>query len=318
LDPDLTFDTFVTDPSNELASQVLQELPFNPILIYGPKNSGKTHLLTSCAHRLQKQGKKIFFVKAEKFTEHVVQAIRLGLMQEFRNIYREIDALFIDDVHIFSGKNATQEEFFHTFNTLHTILKPIVLSAHAAPTLLTGIEPRLISRFEWGISLGIKEADRVSILQKKAAAWNTPLKAELAQYLVETFPTSSPAALQALILRSKGKRIEAPKEAEALLKDLIAAEEKNSLTAEEIAKAVANHYGVRYEDILGKSQTREMALPRQMAMYLCRERLKLTYQKIGEIFGRDHSTVMSSVKLIEKGMQTGESGFDAAHLILKS
>jgi chromosomal replication initiator protein len=254
------------------------------------------------ALELQKSGKKVFFVRAETFTEHVVQAIRLGQMIEFRKIYRDIDVLIIDDVHIFSKKTATQEEFFHTFNTLHTSGRLILLSANVAPPKLTEIEPRLVSRFEWGISLNVEVADRALILEKKATLWNLPLSSELKQFLLEKCPKEPLLALQALVFRTKGETV-TPEIAARLLKDLLAKEEENVLTADAIVKTLASHYGVTSEDLLGKSQMREYVLPRQMAMYLCRKKLKLPFQKIGELFGRDHSTVMSSVKLIEKNLK---------------
>jgi chromosomal replication initiator protein len=231
-----------------------------------------------------------------------VQAIRLGQMQAFRKIYRDIDVLIIDDIHIFSRKGATQEEFFHTFNTLHTAGSLILLSANASPTKLHEIEPRLISRFEWGISLGLEKGDFAPILEKKAHLWNIFLSDELTRFLLEKFPRNPILALQALVLRGKGAAISCLG-AERLLKDLIEKEQANELTPEQIIKDVAGHYGITSEDLLGKSQTRECSLPRAMAMYLCRKNLNLPFQKIGDLFDRDHSTVMSSVKQIQSGIE---------------
>lgn len=251
---------------------------------------------------MQKSGKRVFFVKAETFTGHVVQAIRLGQMQEFRKVYRDIDVLIIDDIHIFSRKNATQEEFFHTFNTLHTSGRLILISANVPPMQLSEIEPRLISRFEWGISLGLQKGEMKAILEKKTALWKLPCNEELIPFLLDKFPRNPILALQALALRSKGTHL-TPLLAERLLKDLLAKEQENALTPEKIVKAIAAHYGITSEDLLGKSQMRECALPRFVAMYYCRERLKMPFQKIGELFGRDHSTVMSSVKQIQKAVE---------------
>lgn len=309
LDPEMILENFIPSDQNKMAFEIISEAersPFNPIFLYGPKNSGKSHLLMSAVRILQEKRKNVFFVRANSFTEHVVQAIRLGFMQQFREIYRRVDALVIDDIHIFSRKNATQEEFFHTFNALQTNLQTIILSANKAPSLLEEIEPRLISRFEWGITIGLNTIDPKLILKKKASLWNIALSAEMIEYLVEKFPFAPLVALQALALRTQKSSLLTPKLAEPILKDLLAKEEENSWTADRIIKKTAGHYGIKIEDLRGKSQTKESAYPRQLAMYLCREKLKLPYQKIGEAFGRDHSTVMASVKQIQKAIDEND------------
>lgn len=306
LDPECTFENFLTSQENEMAFRILSEVSYNPIFLYGPKGSGKTHLLMSAALSLQKKGQKVFFVRAETFTEHVVQAMRLGFMQEFRKIYREIDTLFIDDIHIFSKRSATQEEFFHTFNTLHTTGRQIILSSNFSPSRLKEIEPRLISRFEWGISIGIQKGDMGRILEKKAVLWQFPLSKELESYLLKAFPENPLLALQALVLRAKKEEVMTPSVAEQLLSDLFEKTHAEALTSEKIIKAVAAHYSLKSEDLLSKSQLREIALARQVAIYLCRERLKLPFQKIGELFGKDHSTIMASSEKIRKKAEKKE------------
>ncbi|HAB99754.1 MAG TPA: chromosomal replication initiation protein, partial [Parachlamydiales bacterium] len=246
------------------------------------------------AHALQPK-KKVFFVRAETFTEHVVQAIRLGTMQNFRQTYRDIDVLIVDDVHIFAKKNATQEEFFHTFNTLHTSGKQIILSANAAPSLLTDIEPRLISRFEWGLSASLEPSpQKKEILERKAQLWKLNLHPATFDFLLKEIPPQAIKALQALALRADHVHID-PVLARKYLKDFLSREEELLLKPEHIIQQIATHFGIKPEDLLSKSQTREFALPRQIAMYACREKLKMPYQAIGELFDRDHSTVMSSV-----------------------
>jgi chromosomal replication initiator protein len=178
----------------------------------------------------------------------------------------------------------------------------ILISAGLPPMQLSEIEPRLVSRFEWGISLGLERGDMQPILEKKAALWKMPLTGELTHFLLEKFPRDPILALQALILRSKGASVNCTV-AERLLKDLLEKEQENALTPEKIVKAVAGHYGITSEDLLGTSQVRECALPRQIAMYLCRKKLNLPFQKIGDLFRRDHSTVMSSVKQIQKAIE---------------
>ncbi len=306
IDPEMSLGNFLPGEANRVAFQLLSEnSPFNPIYLFGPKGAGKTHLLMGAALEMRKKGKKVFFVRAETFTGHVVQAIRLGQMQSFRKVYRDIDALIIDDIHIFARKAATQEEFFHTFNTLHTLGRPIIISAEMAPMQLNEVEPRLISRFEWGISLGVHKGDMRAILEKKGALWKMDLTEVMIEWLLERFPKEPILPLQALAFRSKGEKI-TPLVAEKLLKDLLAKEAEQALNEEKIIKLVAAHYGITGEDLLGKSQMREFVLPRQIAMYLIRERLKWPFQKIGQLFARDHSTVMSSVKLVEKSRETPE------------
>ena len=327
LDPLCTFDNFVGTEENKLAYHFLREAGeassdkeaslghYNPLFIHGSAGSGKTHLLMSLAHAFRAKGLKIIYARAETFTHHVVTAIRAGQMSIFRQAYRNIDVLLIDDVHVFSRKGATQEEFFHTFNTLHLEGKQIVLSANCSPQELQLIEPRLVSRFEWGLVLPLKQLnkdDLKQMLKVKGEALNFPLPPKIVDFLLEFF-TSNPKALvksfEALVLRLhlghehtiQGLSVAA---ARALLADLLKEEEKTALTTSKIIQTVGEYFGIRLEDILGKAQTKECTLPRQIAMHLCREKLKLPYMKIGDIFSRDHSTVMASVKFIQKSLDS--------------
>lgn len=337
-DPLKTFVNYVESEPNILAYKLLCKLTnydpisqtfvrsadelvaFNPIYLFGGEGCGKTHLLTATAHALAGQGMRVLFVKAQTFTEHVVTAIRAGEMGVFREAYRNIDVLLIDDVHLFSKKGATQEEFFHTFNTLHLSRKQILLSANCAPGELHGVEPRLVSRFEWGIVLPLEqpgEADLTKILKKKAVAFGIELHPKVAEYLLETFtnsPKSLMHALEALMLRHQLRQNEEGKETaltvplvKMLLKDLIKGEQELAVTPEKIIHTTAEYFGIKVEDIFGKAQSRECSLPRQIAMYLCRIRLKMPFKKIGDIFFRDHSTVMSNVRSIEKNVAENDS-----------
>jgi chromosomal replication initiator protein len=256
----------------------------------------------AAAALLRENKMRAFYVNASTFTEHVVAAIRKGTMQEVRATYRSADALLVDDIHLFSRKSATQEEFFHTFNELHTRGSPIFLASEVSPGKLAEIEPRLVSRFEWGISVSLEKEDWGHILEKKAKLWKLAIDPSLIAFLVEKFPSSPLMALQALAIRAKDVSQIGPNLASHLLKDLLEKEALQAWTPDKIVKQVAARYGIQAADILGKSQTREAALPRQIAMYICRERLKLPFQKIGEIFGRDHSTVMASVRQIQEGI----------------
>lgn len=293
---------------NELIDTYPMDAVLNPVFLHGPSGSGKTHLLMACVEELRKKKNlNVFFVKAQTFTNNVVEAIRFGNMDQFRKAYRSMDVLVVDDVHVFTKRSATQEEFFHTFNTLHTAGKMMIFGANAPPQKLNGIEPRLISRFEWGLTLHLEKPsheDLKGILAKKAKLLSFPLKDKDLEFLLKTF-TSSPIALyqalEAMILRSHlGSSLP------VVLKDLIEAEQKRSINAEKIIREVAEHYGMKSSDLLGKSQSKDCALPRQMAMYFCRQKLKLPFMKIGQVFSRDHSTVMTSVKHIEKSMSKKE------------
>ncbi len=321
LDPYCTFANFIEDESNALTIKVLQDDPlqFNPILLAGESGSGKTHLLMACAHKLKEAGKKTIYVRGEHFTEHVVSAIRSGEMRRFREAYRNADALLIDDIHTLSRKGATQEELFHTFNTLHLEGKNLLFSANCLPQALVEIEPRLISRFEWGIVLPMKRVDNLEkVLTKKAESLHYPLHPKIVDFLIDSFksgPKSLIRALEALILRSHVNKPDRQalfrpmtvELAKHYLADLLLLELQAALTPQKIIQFCSEHYGIRPEDILSKAQTRECSEPRQVAMYLCRKDLKLPYTKIGEIFGRDHSTVMSSVRQTEKGISERDS-----------
>lgn len=338
LDPECTFENFIPGENNNIVYRLFCELTgynptteqldppvvalgmFNPIYLWGGSGSGKTHLLMALAHAFKKRGLNALYARAETFTEHVVAAIRGSEMQSFRKAYRHVDVLLVDDVHVFSRKDATQEEFFHTFNTLHTSNRQIILSAKCAPSLLQEIEPRLVSRFEWGINVHFEKLmsqDLKQVLKKRCASMRFPLSEEVTHFLIETFPSSKSLhrALDALILRchlETDARLKRDPQsidkamAVKMLGDLMVHEQKSALSPEKIISTVSAIYGIRSEDLLGKSQSQECSLPRQIAMYLCRQELKLPFQSIGQVFGRDHSTVMTSIKQIEKKMESSD------------
>ena len=341
LDPYCIFDHYVVSDSHllpyKLLSAISMETPeekaetFNPIYIHGRAGTGKTHLLMATVQALRSKNIHVLYTRAETFTDHVVSAIRAGEMSIFRQTYRNIDVLILDDVHVFSRKGATQEEFFHTFNTLHMAGKQIIFSANCAPRELQLIEPRLVSRFEWGIVLSLESPGRgelAQILQAKANAMNYDLNPKISDFLLNTFNNSKTLcrALEALILRShlsqnseelSSLNLTIPL-VKQILSDLILEEEEAALTPQRIIQGVVGFFGIRPEDILGKAQTRDCVLPRQIAMHLCRYQLKMPYTKIGELFKKDHSTVMSSVKLIQKGIDSNDQEIaDIHHAIFK-
>lgn len=348
LDPYCTFDHFVVTEKNLLPYKLFSQLTgyssqkslqtkpelsvFNPIFVYGPSGTGKTHMLMAAAHELRTHNLNVVYTRAETFTEHVVTAIRAGEMSLFRQAYRNIDVLILDDVHVLSRKGATQEELFHTFNALHMSGKQIILSAICSPAELQYIEPRLVSRFEWGIVLPLEPPapeETRKILQNKAEALNYPLHNKVIDFLMETFTSNGKKlnrALEALILRlhlgqNAGRITQGPLTvplSKSLLGDLIAEEQQAALTPAKIIHVTAEFFGIRAEDILGKSQSRDCVLPRQIAMHLCRSQLKMPFIKIGDLFNRDHSTVMSSVKMIQKGIDENIREISGAyHTLLK-
>lgn len=285
---------------------------FNPIFFYGPTGCGKTHLLHSCATRLVNSGERVISLDGDAFTQDVVGAIRRGEMESFRQKYRSADVLLIDGVDRLANKSATQEEFFHTFNSLHMGGKQIVASAPHHPQNLKGMEQRLVSRFEWGIAVEIGEIDAAEMLmicqsrQKKLGLDLTESSIlELIAQLDGDLKKLS-KALETLAYKLDLTAIypARPQDQKAMihhhLRDLIQQHQSDRATPQAIIDEVAAHFGIRSGDILGRSQNREFTRPRRLAMYLCRSQLQLPFVKIGEIFQRDHSTVMSNCKHIEK------------------
>ncbi len=320
LDPLAILENFIPTQGSffpyQIVKQIGQEPVDNPLYFYGMEGTGKSHLLMSIAQKLRENGKKIQYVRAETLTQHVISAFRCGQIDRLRKTYRAVDGLIIDDVDVLSKRTATQEELFHTFNAFHMSHRPIILAGKVAPSLLDGIEPRLISRFEWGLTLRLEkptEEELKAILLKRCQLLQFKLTEEVESLLLTTFfhTKSLLRALDALILRShldcsalNKDRIYLSKAlAERYLSELIEEENRRDLTPNKIVNHVANFYGIDADDILGKSQRKECVKPRQIAMYLCRMKLKLPYTKIGEVFKRDYTTAMTSIKQIEQRLE---------------
>jgi chromosomal replication initiator protein len=312
---EMSQETFIFSPSNRILSSLLESfidkaesLDFNPLYFHGEACCGKTHFLQAFAHCFRKKGYKTLYVRAETFTENVVHAIRTGNMLDFRNEHRHVDVLIVDNIQYLAKKAATQEEFFHTFNTLHSQGKQIILSADTPPSLLQDIEPRLVSRFEWGLVLPIHKLEKeylLEMLKSRSKSLSFPVSDAVLKFLVETFSSSIKAlqkSLDALVLRSSNtlSKMNSVQLAKDILSDLIRLEQKVVLNPERIVVCVANFFSLNAKDILSKSQTQECTAPRQIAMFLCRKELKMPFARIGEFFKRDHSTVMSSVKSVEE------------------
>lgn len=320
LAPDLifsncTFETYFAGETNgfnlPLLKDSLLKKSFNPIYLQGPSGVGKTHLLMAACHFLKEQGHSYFYVKADRFTQHIVAAIRSGAMTQLREQYRQNDVLVIDEIETLADRSASQEELFHTFNALHLAGKLILLAGSELPSQLKGIEPRLTSRFEWGLILSFRslvEKERAQYFEQLLERKKISLETDFTQFCLSLF-SSIPLlnrAADTLEVQLKGTKPTLP-----LLKNwlssLIREQEKKALTSDAILKTVARHFDIHLADLQGRSQTQEHAAARQIAMYLCRNLLHFPYVKIAEIFSRDHSTVMTSVKLIEKKLQDNAS-----------
>ncbi len=332
LHPEMTSENFIINPSNQIIASLLAytqkkdwQSEFNPLFFHGAPCCGKTHLLQAFAHCFQSQNLRVLYIKADTFTENVVHAIRTGNMQDFRKEHRHADVLIVDDVEHLAKKSATQEEFFHTFNTLHGQGKQILLSADVPPSLLQDIEPRLISRFEWGLVLPIHKLEKEHLtlmLKTRCKTLSFPLSESVLHYLVETFSSnikSLQMSLEALVLRTTHMRSRSlsVSQVQELLSDLLEQEKKQELTPRQIIVCVAGFFSLSPEEILSKSQTQECAIPRQIAMFLCRKELKMPFTRIGEHFKRDHSTVMSSVRSVEEKIQKQDKELTSNLMLIK-
>ncbi|MCH9630610.1 MAG: Chromosomal replication initiator protein DnaA [Chlamydiia bacterium] len=321
LNPNFTFENFITKSNNLFSFQVLSELcdsqksarvppAYNPLFLYGKKGCGKTHLLHAISERFIKCGMSVCFLHAQSFTEHLVRAIKQSQMHEFRKLCRSQDALLIDNVEIFGCKSATQEEFFHTFNHFHTRSKPIILTSNTPPKDLKDVEARLISRFEWGLNLPLKllpEEDYSVLLLKKLKLFDLKLTKEIQDYLLETFdsPLSLSEAIEALHLKrciepTSYRNFSKKSYVIDLTRSLLNKYSRDKITPDRIVASVCRVFDQSKADLLGKSQAKQHVLPRKVAMYLMKKRIYLSYVKIGKYFSRDHSTAMSAVVGVEK------------------
>ncbi|AEF92906.1 Chromosomal replication initiator protein dnaA [Desulfotomaculum nigrificans CO-1-SRB] len=309
LNPRYTFDTFVIGNSNRFAhaaSLAVAESPakaYNPLFIYGGVGLGKTHLMHAIGHYILQNnpGLKVAYCTSEKFTNELINAIRDDQTEEFRNKYRSMDILLIDDIQFLEKKERTQEEFFHTFNTLYEANKQIIISSDRPPKEIATLEDRLRSRFEWGLITDIQSPDyetRVAILRKKAqleGLSNIPDEtiAFIADKIQSNIRELEGALIRVTAFSNLEKREATPALAAEVLKDVISPSKPKVITVPLIMQTVADFYGIRLEDLKAKKRTRSVAFPRQVAMYLTRELMDLSLPKIGEEFGgRDHTTVL--------------------------
>jgi chromosomal replication initiator protein len=290
---------------------------YNPLFIYGGVGLGKTHLLHAIGHlALQRHPKlKVSYVSSEKFTNDLINAIRFDATVEFRNRYRSVDLLLIDDIQFIAGKERTQEEFFHTFNDLYDSTKQIVISSDSLPREIPTLEERLRSRFEWGLIADIQPPDletKAAILRKKAQAEGIHLPSEVALFIAKHAKSNIrelEGALVRLVAHASFTSREISLElAQEVLKDLTS-EQQRLPTINSIQKAVADFFGVRVDDLRSRGRNKSIVLPRQVAMFLCREIVKASLPDIGEGFGgKDHSTVIHACEKIKRKM-AGEEVF---------
>ncbi len=315
-----TFDTFVIGSGNRFAhaaSLAVAEAPakaYNPLFIYGGVGLGKTHLMHAIGHYVldHNPAAKVVYLSSEKFTNEFINSIRDNKAVEFRNKYRNVDVLLIDDIQFLAGKEQTQEEFFHTFNTLHEESKQIVISSDRPPKEIPTLEDRLRSRFEWGLITDITPPDletRIAILRKKAKADGLVIPNEVMLYIANQID-SNIRELEGALIRVVAysslinKDINADLAAEAL-KDIIPSSKPRVITIQDIQQIVGQEFNIKLDDFKAKKRTKSVAFPRQIAMYLSRELTDFSLPKIGEEFGgRDHTTVIHAHEKISKLVQT--------------
>jgi chromosomal replication initiator protein len=316
LNPKYIFETFVIGSSNRFAhaaAVAVAEAPgkaYNPLLIYGDSGLGKTHLLHAIGHYVRSlfNGARVRYVSSEEFTNEFINAIRDDKAAMFQRRYRDVDVLLIDDIQFLEGKIQTQEEFFHTFNTLHNANKQIVITSDRAPKRLEALEDRLRNRFEWGLITDVQPPDletRIAILRKKAATERMTAPPDVLEFIASKIQTNirelEGALIRVTAFASLNRQPVDLTLAEIVLKDLIPEGGEPEITAALIIAQTAAYFGLSIDDLCGSSRSRVLVTGRQIAMYLCRELTDLSLPKIGQQFGgRDHTTVMHADKKIRQ------------------
>jgi len=324
LNPRYTFDTFIVGSSNQFAHaacRAVAEAPsrsYNPLFIYGGVGLGKTHLMHAVGQYVLKynRGMKLTYISAERFMNEVINAVRYDRIIDFRERYRTVDVLLVDDVQFIAGKEGTQTEFFHTFNALYDSQKQIVISSDCQPSEIPSLEERLRSRFEWGLIADIQSPDletRIAILRKKAEAEAVPLADDVAMYIAGRIK-SNIRELEGSLIRLlayaslTGQEITLPL-AQQVLRNLVDRDEK-AITIETIQKFVAEYYKLKLVDLKSRNNSKSIAMPRQIAMYLCKNLTHGSLPEIGRSFGgKHHSTVIHSIRKVGE-MRQNDPDFD--------
>ncbi|GMA57313.1 chromosomal replication initiator protein DnaA [Alicyclobacillus sacchari] len=317
--PRYTFETFVIGASNRFAHAAclaVSERPaqaYNPLFIYGGVGLGKTHLMHAIGHYVKEHNPpaKVRYLSSERFTNEFITAIRDGSTESFRSKYRSIDVLLIDDIQFLANKEQTQEEFFHTFNSLHEAGKQIVISSDRPPREIPTLEDRLRSRFEWGLITDIQPPDletRIAILQRKAKSDGLDISENVLAYIADQIDSNirelEGALIRVVAYSSLVNEDVTPELAQVALKDIIQPNRPRAVTVNQVQKVISDHFGLRIDDLRGKKRTRNIAFPRQIAMYLTRELTDMSLPRIGEAFGgRDHTTVMHACDRVAEELE---------------
>jgi len=332
LNPKYTFEDFVVGPSNRFAhaaSLAVAESPaqaYNPLFLYGGVGLGKTHLMQAIGHHLLTHKPKIstFYISSERFTNQLINAIQNRTTLNFREKYRNVDVLLVDDIHFIAGKESTQEEFFHTFNALYDAHKQIVISSDRPPKEIPALEERLVSRFEWGLITDLQPPDfetRIAILRKKAEKEVVFIPEDVTYFIAEKIK-SNIRELEGALIRVVAYALLVGKEitldlTQEILKETLLAEEEKKITIDLIQKKVAEDFDIRLSDMKTKKRTKAVAFPRQVAMYLSRELTDFSLPEIGEAFGgKDHTTVMYAYEKISKLLKEDKEKRDRINKIL--
>jgi chromosomal replication initiator protein len=331
--PKYTFDSFVVGNNNNFshaAALAVAQAPgksYNPLFLYGGTGLGKTHLLHAIGQHVQTQKKpaKVSYVSSEKFTNEYIEAIQTSSLAKFRRRYRQADVLLIDDIQFLAGKERIQEEFFHTFNALHEAHKQIVLTCDRPAGEIQGLEHRLVSRFEWGLTTDLQPPDvemRLAILRKKAQQMSLDLPAEIIEFLAHRIRTNirrlEGALLRVASYASLINRELSVDSVENLLREILHEEGRLQITIDVIQKRVAEHFDLRIADMTSRRRPENIAFPRQIAMYLAREMTELSLSAIGEAFGgRDHGTVLHACRLVKDRMSVDQNVRQVVHYLEK-
>ncbi|MCU0678847.1 MAG: chromosomal replication initiator protein DnaA [Planctomycetes bacterium] len=315
-----TFVNFIVGKGNELAHAACQAVAanpgnaYNPLFVYGGVGLGKTHLLQAIGHEVSKKTDKILYVTCEKFTNDYIQSVKSGQAKDFKDRYRNVDLLLIDDIQFMAGKDGTQEEFFHTFNELHQTNKQIVLTSDRPPKSIPALEKRLLSRFEWGMIADIAQPDvetRMAILEAKCKEKNYNLDQEILEFIANNVHHNIrelEGALNRLIafheFNNSKPTVDTTK---SVLNSIMTNLQSKSVNCKNVIEAVSNFFDINIKDIVGKSRKKELVYPRQITMYLLRKELNTSYPTIGqELGGRDHTTAMHAYNKIIKGIDHSE------------
>jgi chromosomal replication initiator protein len=322
MNPRNTFDSFVVGSNNQFAhaaALAVAQAPaktYNPLFVYGGVGLGKTHLMQAVGQQVtdRKKNFKVMYLSSERFTNEFIDAIQHNTLVKFRKRYRQADVLLIDDIHFLAGKERSQEEFFHTFNTLFDGRKQIVLSSDRPASEIANLEQRLVSRFEWGLTAELQPPDietRLAILRKKAEALHVQLAPDVLEFLAQRVRTNvrrlEGALMRVASFASLSGQQVSRETVEQLLRDILQEEAKRTVTIDQIQKKVAEHFDVRLADMTSKRRPATIAFPRQVAMYLARRHTKASLNEIGDAFGgRDHGTVLHACKAVSQRMTKEE------------